>query len=58
VTSFKVSHYLCLMVETDHAIVEADHEKAQYARNYRWRGVNHCGSLLAPIVAKACGCVP
>ena len=35
--------------------METDHEKAQYARDYRWSRVVDCDALLASMVAKECG---
>src|SRR5262245_10861208 len=38
--------------------METDHEKAQYARDYRWSRVVDCDALLASMVAKECGALP
>src|SRR5262249_57244984 len=38
--------------------METDHEKAQYARDYRWSRVVDCDTLLASVVAKECGALP
>jgi hypothetical protein len=35
-----------------------DHEKAQYAWDYRWSRVIECDALLASMVAKECGALP
>src|SRR5262249_34433592 len=38
--------------------METDHEKAQYARDFRWSRVVDCDALLASMVAKECGALP
>ena len=38
-------------------VMETDHEKAQYAWDYRWSRVVDCDALLASMVAKECGAV-
>jgi len=39
-------------------VMETDHEKAQYAWDYRWSRVVDCDALLAPVVAKECSVIP
>jgi hypothetical protein len=38
--------------------MEIDHEKAQYAWDYRWRRIIDYGAFLASMVAEECGAVP
>jgi len=38
-------------------IMETDHEKAQYAWDYRWCSVIDCGALLSSMVAEECGAI-
>jgi hypothetical protein len=38
-------------------VMENDHEKAQYAWDYRWSRVVDCDALLTSMVAKECGAV-
>jgi hypothetical protein len=35
-------------------IMETDHEKGQYARDYRWSRVADCDAPLASMVSKGC----
>ena len=37
---------------------ETDHEKAQYAWDYRWRRITDCGAFLGSMVAKECVAFP
>ncbi len=39
-------------------VMETDHEKAQYAWDYRWSRIIDYRALLASMVAKECGALP
>ena len=49
---------LCARAALPYGDMETDHEKDQYARDYRWSRVVDCDAPLASVVAKECGALP